>query len=322
MMRTRRETRARSGPLLTHLGLLTIAAITMASGGCQKSTQKDVVGPESFASPESAGRAVYLAAHAGDTHAMLAIFGQDARDLLFTGDHAQDALAFHDFCVDYDMMHRWARLKSGALELDVGTENYPFPFPIEERAKGQWVFSNAAARKEVLARRIGQNELAVINVLSALVGAQREYFGEMRDGKPKQYAQRFQSRPGKHDGLYWKAVEGQTESPLGPLVARASVAGFQQTAEKPEPFHGYFYRMVTQQGGHARGGTKKYAADGMMTEGFAFVAYPAAYRETGVMTFQVNQEGVIYQKDLGSGTAEAAHALDSFNLDENWAVVQ
>jgi DUF2950 family protein len=309
-----------SGALLARAWVLTIVAIAMAGGGCKKSRQESAMAPESFASPESAGKAVYLAAHAGDRHAMLAIFGQDARDLLFTGDSAQDALSFHDFCVDYDMMHRWARLEGGALVLDVGTENYPFPFPIEKRAEGQWVFSNTEARKEVLARRIGHNELAVMDVLNAMVGAQRDYFDEMQDGKPKQYAQRLHSHPGRHDGLYWKVAEGQTESPLGPLAARANAEGFQQTAEKPEPFHGYFYRIVTQQGAHARGGAKKYIVDGVMTEGFAFVAYPTQYRQSGIMTFQVNQDGVIYQKDLGAATAEAANALDSFDPDENWVV--
>jgi hypothetical protein len=314
--------RTEARTFLLRIGALGLTAMAMFVGGCRKSTQESVLGPESFASPESAGKAVYLAAHAGDTRALLAIFGQDARDMLFTGDAAQDALAFHDFCVDYEMMHRWVKLGDDSLVLDVGTENYPFPFPVVKRAEGQWVFSSTEARKEVAARRIGRNELAVIDVLNGMVGAQREYFSVMRDGKTKQYAHRFRSRADKHDGLYWKAGEEQTASPLGPLAARASAAGFQDTGERPEPFHGYFYRIVAQQGLHAHGGARKYLVDGIMTGGFAFVAYPAGYRQSGVMTFQVNQDGVIYQKDLGSGTAEAANALDSFDPDESWTVVQ
>jgi hypothetical protein len=174
----------------------------------------------------------------------------------------------------------------------------------------------------VLARRIGQNELAVVAVLNAMGGAQQEYFDSSHDGKEKQYAQRFNSHPGKHDGLYWKPEAGGKGSPLGPLAARASAGRFQQTAEKPEPFHGYFYRIVTQQAGHARGGAKRYIMDGAMTEGFAFVAYPAEYRRSGVVTFQVNREGVVYQKDLGPRTAEAANALDAFDPDESWSPVQ
>jgi hypothetical protein len=322
MMRTSPERGLGGGSLLTRLGALTIVAIAIAGGGCKKSTQDNGLGPESFASPESAGKAVYLAVNAGDTNALLAIFGQDARDLLFTGDSAQDMLAFRDFAVDYEMMHRWAKLENGALVLDVGMENYPFPFPIVKQAEGQWLFSNVEARKEVLARKIGQNELAVMDVLNAMVEAQREYSSDMHDGKPRQYAQRFVSHAGKHDGLYWQAVEEQTKSPLGPLAALANATGFQQAAERPEPFHGYFFRMVAQQGAHAQGGAKKYVVDGLMTGGFGFVAYPGAYSRSGVMTFQVNQDGIIYQKDLGSGTPEAANALDSFDPDENWAVAQ
>ncbi len=315
--------RTRTGRFILSMSMLGLTGMVLIGGGCRKSTQENVLQPESFASPESAGKAVYLAANAGDTNAMLAIFGQDARDLLFTGDPAQDRLAFHDFCVDYDMMHRWEKLESGALVLNVGTENYPFPFPIVRRGEGQWAFSNEAARKEVLARTIGRNELAVIDVLNAMVAAQRDYFGATHDGKPKQYAQRIRSRTGKHDGLYWAAEEGQAQSPLGPLLARASRDESQRKGGgKPGPFYGYFYRIMTQQGRHAHGGARNYVADGRMTGGFAFVAYPAAYRGSGVMTFQVDQDGVIYQKDLGLGTTQSASVLDSFDPDETWTVVQ
>ena len=302
--------------------LLMFMAFAVLPGGCKKATQESALGPETFASPESAGKAVYLAAKAGDTNALLAIFGRDARDLLFTGDRAQDKLAFDDFTVDYDMMHRWEKLEGGGLALDVGTENYPFPFPLVKKAEGQWVFSSEGAKKEILARRIGENELAVLDVLKAMTDAQREYFETAHDGKGKQYAQRFFSHEGKHDGLYWKVEEGQKKSPLGPLAAQASAPGYSHTVEKSEPFHGYFYRMLMQQGPHARGGAKKYVIDGNMTSGFGFVAYPAEYRKSGVMTFQMDQDGAIYQKDLGAATAEAANALDSFDPDETWSVAQ
>lgn len=320
-MRSTRAMQTR-GSRVKLICLLFVLASAIVSYGCRKTTTETILQPESFSSPESAGTAVYLAAHAGDTHAMLAIFGQDARDLLFTGDPTQDNLAFHDFAVDYEMMHRWAKLQNGSLVLVVGTENYPFPFPIVKRGEEQWEFSSSGARNEVLARRIGRNELAVIEVLQSMIAAQHLYFNLTYDGGPHQFAQKLVSRSGKHDGLYWKTVEGAPPSPVGPLLARASAPTSQSEARKPEPFHGYLYRIVAQQGTHARGGAKAYLTEGRMTGGFAFVAYPAEYRKSGVMTFQVNQDGVIYQKDFGSGTTEAVNTLDTFDPDESWTVVQ
>jgi hypothetical protein len=220
-------------------------------------------------------------------------------------------------------MHRWGKLENGGRVLEVGAENYPFPFPLMKNADGQWSFDAETGKKEILARQIGKNELSVVEVLTTMADAQAEYFSQPHDGgKVKQYAQKFVSSEGKHDGLYWKVAEGEAESPLGPLAARASAEGYKGTAESPQPFHGYFYRILTRQGDHAEGGARNYVVNGNMTRGFAILAYPAEYRKSGVMTFLVNRERVIYQKDLGPGTAETARAIDAFDPDGTWTIVQ
>jgi len=297
-----------------------IVAVVALSCGCKNPEQPEAVGPKKFGSPESAGKAVYAAAKAEDTNAVLAIFGPEAREYLLTEDPNQDKMALEEFADDYQNMHRWGPLEGDALVLDVGVESYPFPFPLVKTLDGQWQFSADGAKKEILARQIGSNELTVINVLNQMADAQMEYFGTTHDGKVKQYAQRFISSEGKHDGLYWKVSEGEVESPLGPLAARASADGYQRgTKEAPEPFHGYFYRILKEQGPHAEGGAKKYVVNGNMTRGFAILAYPAEYRKSGVMTFIIAQDGRVYQKDLGVETAKGITELDP---DDTWAVVE
>ncbi len=293
--------------------------------GCQKAVQQQqALGPKTFPSPESAGKAVYSAAKAQDTNAVLAIFGREGREYLLTEDPTQDQTALNKFAGNYEQMHRWAALEGGGLVLDVGAENYPFPFPLVKTADGQWMFSTDQAKKEILARQIGENELTVIDVLNQMADAQTEYFGTTHDGsKVKQYAQRFTSSEGKHDGLYWKVAEGEAESPLGPLAARASAEGYQKgTKEAPEPFHGYFYRILKEQGAHAEGGAKNYVVNGSMTKGFAILAYPAEYRKSGVMTFMIEKDGRVYQKDLGPETGDTAKAMTSFDPDETWSIVE
>jgi hypothetical protein len=306
-------------------GVAVLIALAGLFCGCQKAVQQQqALGPKTFPSPESAGKAVYSAAKAQDTNAVLAIFGREGREYLLTEDPTQDQAALKEFAGNYEQMHRWAALEGGGLVLDVGAENYPFPFPLVKTADGQWTFSTDKAKKEILARQIGENELTVIDVLNQMADAQTEYFGTRHDGsKVKQYAQRFTSSEGKHDGLYWKVAEGESESPLGPLAARASAEGYQKgTKEAPEPFHGYFYRILKEQGAHAEGGVKNYVVNGSMTKGFAILAYPAEYRKSGVMTFMIGQDGRVYQKDLGPETGNIAKAMTSFDPDETWSIVE
>ena len=305
---------------LSSRGLLIVIAVAVAFAcGCKKTEQQVVLGPKSFATPESAGQTLYLAAKADDPNAMLAIFGPEAKEFLVTEDPVQDKLAFDEFAADYERMHRWGKLEGEALVLNVGVESYPFPFPLVKSADGQWTFSTDGAKKEFLARQIGDNELTVIDVLNGIADAQTEYFSTTHDGsKVKQYAQKFFSSEGKHDGLYWKPVDGEPESPLGPLAARADAESY----KRPEPFHGYYYRILMEQGAHAQGGERNYIVKGNMTRGFAILAYPAEYRRSGVMTFMINQDRMVYQRDLGPESAEAARAIRSFEPDATWSIVE
>ena len=314
----------RTGRATVAYGALLLLAVLSASwGGCKKAIPEVATGPKSFRTPESAGKTVYLAAKAGDSNAMIGIFGPEANEYLFTGDSGADKLAYEEFAADYEQMHRWGKLENGGLVLEVGVESYPFPFPLVKNAEGQWFFSSQEARKEILARQVGDNELTVLDVLNTMADAQDEYFSKPQMGsKVKQYARKFVSSEGKHDGLYWKTGEGEPDSPLGPLAARASAEGYKRTAGSPEAFHGYFHRILKQQGGHAEGGARNYVVDGNMIRGFAILAYPAEYRKSGVMTFLMDRERVVYQKDLGPETVETAKAMESFDPDESWTIVQ
>jgi hypothetical protein len=316
--------RARKWKLWSRGSIFVLAMVVAFSCGCKQTRQQEATEPKKFSSPESAGQAVYSAAKAEDSNAVLAIFGPEGREYLLTEDPSEDKAALVAFANDYETMHRWGKLEGDALVLNVGVENYPFPFPLVKSTDGQWSFSAEGAKKEILARQIGDNELTVIDILNEMADAQTEYFGTAHDGgKVKQYAQRFTSSEGKHDGLYWKVGEGEAESPLGPLAARASAEGYQKgTKESPEAFHGYFYRILKEQGAHADGGAHSYVVNGIMTRGFAFLAYPAEYRKSGVMTFLIGKDGRIYQKDLGPETVESAKAITSFDADDTWSIVE
>lgn len=300
---------------------LALFAIISPSLGCKKS-ERAAPGPKIFASQDDAGKAIYDAAKAGDSNTLLVIFGPDARDLLFSGDPVQDKAELAKFTSDYDQMHRWRKLKDGAIVLNVGAENYPFPFPLLRSSSGQWYFDINSAKAEILARRIGDNELAAIDVLNAMAAAQDEYFSQTHDGsKVQQYAQRFISDDGKQNGLYWKTAQDQPESPLGPLAAYASSEGYTDKTKTAQPFHGYLYRILTKQGDQVQEGAKDYIVDGNMTGGFAILAYPAEYGVSGVMSFQINQAGTVFEKDFGDKTVDMAKAVAEFNPDGTWAPV-
>jgi len=303
--------------------LLAVAGMTIFWAGCQKSEQAPS-GPKTFASPDAAGSTVYEAAKVGDTNTLLAIFGPGAGDLIISGDPVQDKAGRDKFTADYDQMHRWGKLTNGGRVLNVGAENYPFPFPLVKNSSGQWYFDSSEAKDEILARRIGDNELETINVLNAIADAQVEYFNQTHDGNNvHQYAQRFVSESGKQNGLYWKAGDNEPESPLGPLVAQASAEGYAGNSQQaPQPFHGYSYRILTRQGDHAKGGAKDYVVKGNMTQGFAVLAYPAEYRKSGVMTFLTNQDGIVLQKDLGEKTTDVVKAMTEFDPDATWSPVE
>jgi hypothetical protein len=274
-------------------------------------------GPKTFAAPPDAGAALLAAAKTADRNALLAIFGNDSANLIFSGDPAQDKLAFENFVKAYQTMNRWRNQTDGSEILVVGADNNPFPIPLKKNTGGLWFFDTSAGKHEILARRIGDNELATIDVMAAMADAQAQYLSQRHDGV-KQYAQKFFSEPGKQNGLYWESAEGQPKSPLGPLVAYASAQGFNPQSSKQQPFHGYFYRILTKQGADAKGGAKDYLVDGKMTGGFAFIAYPEKYGDTGIATFLIDQSGIVYQKDLGKTTQEIAMAATEYNPDKTW----
>ena len=220
-------------------------------------------------------------------------------------------------------MNRWGKETNGDQTLFMGVDNWPFPVPLKKAASGQWYFDTKAGVEEILYRRIGKNEYAAMRVCTALADAQVEYFDGLHDGSTvHQYAQKFLSDPGKQNGLYWKTAEGEPQSPIGPIIVYATGEGYTKgEGGKNTPFHGYYFRILTAQGAAAPGGAKSYLKDGAMTDGFAFVAYPAEYRNSGVMTFVVNLNGVIFEKDLGPKTTDLATAMTAINPDKTWRAV-
>ena len=305
--------------------MFALVALMISIASCNKSTEKPAATEavqKTFASPDDAGKALAEAAKAGSHDALIAIFGPGSQDIIFSGDTAQDKTNFDSFATSYAAMNRWRKQTDGSEVLYLGADNNPFPIPLKQNHSGQWYFDTAAGKDEILSRRIGDNELAVIEVVAAMADAQAEYFSQHHDGV-KQYAQKFISDEGKQNGLYWKSPEGQPKSPLGPLAAfAAATEGFTPEAGKQQPFHGYLYRILTKQSADAKGGAKDYVVNGKMTGGFAIVAYPEKYGDTGITTLLINQNGVMYEKNLGKNTIELAKAMSEFDPDKTWSPVQ
>jgi hypothetical protein len=280
-------------------------------------------GEKTFAAPKDAAQALYTAVKADDKSAMLAVLGSSASSIIESGDTVQDQNNRASFLKRFDQMNRWEGVTNGEQVLYLGADNWPFPIPLKKTAGKQWYFDTKVGLQEILFRRIGKNELAAIKVCRALVDAQQDYFQQAHDGDAtNQYAQKFTSDSGKQNGLYWKTAEGQPESPIGPLVAFATAKGYGGQHDSPQPFYGYYYRILTAQGANAPGGAMNYIVDGKMTGGFAFVAYPADYRNSGVTTFIVDQSGAVYQKDLGPNTGKIASEMNSYNPDSTWVTAE
>jgi hypothetical protein len=297
-----------------------LLALTIPVASCNNSNKPSF---KLFASPEDAGSVLMEAAKSGDQNAALAIFGPESKEIIFSGDAVQDKTAVDAFVAAYGVMHRWRKMPDGTQILLIGADNFPFPIPLKKSAGGQWFFDTAAGKEEILTRRIGRNELAVIEVCGAIADAQAEYFSQPHDGGSKgQFALKFISDTGKQNGLYWDSPEGQPKSPLGPLAAFATTEGYSTKPAAHTPFHGYFFHMLLRQGSRAPGGAKDYVVNGKVVGGFALVAYPAEYGNSGVMTFIINQDGVLLQKDLGTTTTETATAMSEFDPDTSWSQVQ
>ena len=277
-------------------------------------------GQKTFANAQEAGKTLYNAAKSEDKAAIEAVLGASSASIISSGDDVQDKNARDAFIERYEQMNRWAKEINGDEILILGAENWPFPIPLKKDAAGSWYFDTKAGVQEILFRRIGGNELAAIRVCRALADAQNEYFSQTHDGDAvKQYAQRFISDTGKQNGLYWKVAEGETESPIGPLVAYAAGQGYGGEHNAPQPFHGYLYRILTERV-NAKGTATSFLVDGKMTRGFAMLAFPAEYRNSGVMTFVIDDKGIVYEKDLGEKTADVANSLKVFN-PKGWRVV-
>jgi hypothetical protein len=276
-------------------------------------------GQKSFTSPQQAVATLVAAVEGNNDAELLAIFGPGSEDLISSGDKVADQNGRARFSRAYKEKNSLEQEDEGRAVLLVGGKDYPFPIPIV-REGDTWLFDTQAGMEEILNRRIGRNELHTIEVMQAYTDAQREYASMKRNGGGPAFAQKFSSSEGKKDGLYWEAGDGKEESPFGPLIARATEEGYTAGLDKdpPEPFHGYYFKILKAQGGHANGGAFDYVADGKMVLGFALVAYPAKYGTSGIMTFIVNQEGVIYEKDLGKDTAAAAAAMTTFDPDDTW----
>lgn len=282
-------------------------------------------GEQQFGTPEEAVSALVTAAKNHDTNALHAIFGPAGHDLV-SPDAVQATQEFHAFAQRLSEKTELARPSDSKCLLQLGAEAWPFPIPLV-KADGKWSFDTAAGRQEVLNRRVGRNELGALAVCRAYVDAQREYAGKDRNGdEVLEYAQRLHSTPGKHDGLFWPLRPGEDQSPFGPLIAAAQVEGYRQQeqvlADEPSPYHGYYFKILTKQGRHAPGGKHDFVINGHMIGGFALVAWPAEWGNSGVMSFIVNQQGKIYEQNLGPKTASLAKTMTTYDPDGNWSPVK
>jgi len=278
---------------------------------------------KTFATPEAAVSAFVAAASAGDSNALRVVFGPAAADLE-NPDHVQATNEFSEFVTALNRARRIVRESDSRCVLEIGENSWPFAVPIVKK-DGQWFFDTAAGTEELLNRRIGNNELSTLQSVRAYVEAQREYATKDRDGdEVLEFAQKFGSAPGRKDGLYWSPdIDGEI-SPLGPLAAEAQEQGYSgksgEEGAGPEPFQGYFFKVLTRQAKSAPGGKYDYLINGNMIGGFALVAWPAEYGNSGIMSFIVNQQGRVYQKDLGSKTDKIARSMKEYNPDSTWAI--
>lgn len=275
-----------------------------------------------YNTPQQAVQALLAAVRANGPGQLLTVLGPKGRPLVYSGDPVADRNGREKFVDAYDKAHRIERQGPTRAVIVIGEKQWPFPIPIVRKGS-VWRFDTAAGAQEILDRRIGRNELSAIETCRAYVDAQREYAARIphSDGM-LEYAEHFMSRPGSRDGLYWPSPVGEPESPMGPLVAAAREEGYtpgEGTHPRRFPYHGYFYRILKGQGPHAADGARDYLVDGHMIGGFALVAFPATYGDSGIMTFIVNQDGIVYQKNLGPDTEAIARQMTEFDPDKSWS---
>jgi len=303
---------------------LSVAVVTviMAVGFYQSvfAAEAKPIVQKTFKSPEEAVKDLINAAKSNDPKELLAVFGPAGKELISSGDEVTNKREREGFVKDYEEMSKLEKETDTKVTLVVGNREWPFPIPIVKKGE-TWIFDTMAGKEELLNRRIGRNELNTIQTCLAYVDAQREYATKDRDSdKLREYAQKFWSTPGKKDGLYWETKEGEAKSPFGAVAAQAVQEGYKpkKPGDKPAPYHGYFYRILKAQGKNAPGGAYDYVVNGNMIGGFALVAYPAEYGASGIMTFVVNHDGVVYEKDLGKETGKIAKAMTKYDPDKTW----
>ncbi len=300
-----------------------ILSVALAAASALSPVGAAAADQRTFSSPEQAAEALAAAWRSGDKSELLAIFGPAANKLVSSGDPVAEKEARERLASSYDEAHRLEAEGAERTIIVLGKDAWPYPIPLVKQG-ASWRFDVKAGAEQIIDRRIGRNELNAIEVCRTYVEAQREYAGKDRLGDGLyEYAQRIASSEGKHDGLYWQTSEGGEESPLGPLVVAAEVQGYRAaSAEGRAPFHGYFYRILTRQGQNAPGGARDYLVNGHLTGGFALVAFPATYGDSGVMTFIVNQDGVVFEKNLGPDTVDVAGHITEYNPDITWNIAQ
>ena len=289
------------------------ACVLLLAGLCCLRSVAQQPGQKTFSSAEEASSALVAAVQSDDEKAMLGLFGPDGKEIISSGDAAEDARGRANFVAKYREMHRLVNEPDGTTTLYIGARNWPTPIPLMNKGNS-WYFDTEAGKQEILYRRIGRNELSAIRVCQELVSAENEYHRTRHD----EYAKRITSDNGRHNGLYWKAAAGEPQSPIGPLVASAVAEGYANGISALTPYRGYYFRILARQGKHGPGGAKSYSVDGKLTEGFAFVAFPAQYRSSGVMTFIVGSDGVVYEKDLGKDSSGLAGHMTAYDPDATW----
>src|SRR5277367_4643268 len=297
------------------IGLAKLAAVAFLLTACfatRAGAQQH--GQKTFASAEAASHALVAALQTNDEKALIEILGRDGKQIISSGDEAEDAETRANFVKRFQQMHRLVDEPNATTTLYIGAENWPTPIPLV-RKSSTWYFDTDAGKQEILFRRIGENEMSTIRVCEELVAAEKEYHSAQHD----EFARKIYSDKGQHNGLYWKTAEGETPSPIGPLLAMAVVNSDGKSPEGVQaPFRGYFFHILTRQGANGPDGAKDYISDGKMTGGFAFVAYPAEYGASGVMTFIVDETGEVYQKDLGKKTEALAKSMKEYNINPSW----
>ena len=271
-----------------------------------------------YATPVAAGDALHTAAAAGDAIKLSQVLGPGSVDILNSGDANEDRAALQSFVAKYDRMSRWVTMTDGSQVLYIGADNYPFPIPLTKNASSQWIFDTTAGRDELLARRIGRNELLAIDASTAIANAEEVFYQQSAAGQNHQYTTAILSSPGKHDGLHWETASDEPASPLGKLGDAARSAAAHVAADRAPVFDGYAFRILTAQGSGAKGGAKNYLVDGKLKSGFAVLATPVKYQDSGIMSFLVNRDGVVYQKDLGANTSAIASSISAYDPADSW----